>query len=128
MGRFSWSVLMFVISAVRLRYPNIGRQDSLRLVLMASTLAPQWSPGVAEESSVPRALSRDEQAILALVRRSGVSLPIPELAAQLGLDPAVAQAACEYLVGRGLLQATVYAVGVPAGTKPATATAAATVR
>ncbi len=69
---------------------------------------------------MPRALSRDEQVILALVRRTGSSLPIPELAAQLGLDPAVAQTACEYLVGRGLLQATVYAVGVPAGAKAAT--------
>ena len=66
---------------------------------------------------MPRALSRDEQAILALVRRTGTSLPIPALAAQLGLDPAAAQAACDYLVGRGLLQATVYAVGVPAGSK-----------
>ena len=56
---------------------------------------------------MPRALSRDEQAILALVRRTGASLPVPELATQLGLDPAAAQAACAYLVERGLLQATV---------------------
>ena len=76
---------------------------------------------------MPRALSRDEQAILALVRRTGTSLPVPALATQLGLDPAAAQTACEYLISRGLLQATVYAVGVPAGTKPATATAAAIV-
>ncbi len=71
---------------------------------------------------MPRALSRDEQAILALVRRTGASLPIPELAARLDLDPATAQAACEYLVSRGLLQATVYAVGVPTATKPVAAT------
>ena len=67
---------------------------------------------------MPRALSRDEQAILALVRRTSASLPIPELAAQLDLDPATAQAACEYLVSRGLLQATVYAVAAPATSKP----------
>lgn len=67
---------------------------------------------------MPRAPSRDQQAILALVRRRGGSLPIPELAAELGLDPAAAQAACEYLVSRGLLQATVYAVAAPLGTKP----------
>ncbi len=67
---------------------------------------------------MPRAPSRDEQAILTLVRRSGASLPIPALAAELGLDPAAAQAACEYLVSRGLLQATIYAVAAPLGTKP----------
>lgn len=67
---------------------------------------------------MPRAPSRDEQAILTLVRRRGGSLPIPVLAAELGLDPTAAQAACEYLVSRGLLQATVYAVAAPLGTKP----------
>ena len=56
---------------------------------------------------MPRALSRDEQAILALVRRTGTSFPIPELA------------------GRGLLQATVYAVGAPVMPKPARAGARA---
>ena len=66
---------------------------------------------------MPRALSRDEQAILTLVRRADAALPIPQLATQLGLDPAVAQAACAYLVARGLLQATVYAVAAPATTK-----------
>jgi DNA-binding IclR family transcriptional regulator len=66
---------------------------------------------------MPRALSRDEQAILAFVRRTDVALPIPELAAQLGLEPAAAQTACAYLVERGLLQAAVYAVTAPANTK-----------
>ncbi len=70
---------------------------------------------------MPRALSRDEQAILALVRRTGASLPIPELAHQLGLDPTAAQTACEYLVSRGLLQATVYAVAAPATSKQSAA-------
>lgn len=75
---------------------------------------------------MPRALTRDEQAILAHVRRTGAARPIPELAAELGLSLAAAQAACEYLIDRGLLQATVYAVGVPATTKahPAPATTA----
>ncbi len=67
---------------------------------------------------MPRALSRDEQAILTLVRRTDAALPIPQLTTQLGLDPTAAQAACEYLVARGLLQATIYAVAVPATTKP----------
>jgi len=68
---------------------------------------------------MPRALTRDEQAILGHVRRTGAARPIPELAAELGLSPAAAQAACEYLIGRGLLQATVYAVGLPtASTSP----------
>ena len=66
---------------------------------------------------MPRALSRDEQAILTLVRRTSASLPVPELATQLGLDPVTAQTACAYLIERGLLQATVYAVSVPAGTR-----------
>ena len=74
---------------------------------------------------MPRALSRDEQAILTLARRTGASLPVPELAAQLGLDMAAAQPACAYLVSRGLLQATVYAVGVPTGAKAVPAAAGA---
>ena len=73
---------------------------------------------------MPRALTREEQAILLLVRQTGAALPIPELAQRLGLEAAVAQAACAYLVERGLLRASVYAVapakipaaGAPAGT------------
>ena len=63
---------------------------------------------------MPRALSRDEQAILALVRRTGTSFPVPELADRLAIPPEAAQAACEYLVSRGLVRATVYAVAAPA--------------
>ncbi len=74
---------------------------------------------------MPRALSRDEQAILALVRRTGASLPVPELASQLDLDQTTAQTACEYLVSRGLLQATVYAVAAPVASKPPAAAVAA---
>jgi DNA-binding transcriptional MocR family regulator len=66
---------------------------------------------------MPRALTRDEQAILARVRRTASSLPIPELAQDLGLTLEGAQSACDYLVSRGLLQATVYAVGLPAPAK-----------
>jgi len=66
---------------------------------------------------MPRALSRDEQAILALVRRSDGTIPLPELAVRLDLAVPVAQAACDYLVGRGLLRAAVYAVETPAGAK-----------
>ena len=70
---------------------------------------------------MPRALTRDEQAILARLRRSPASRPIPELAAELGIGTEQTQAACEYLVGRGLLRATIYAVAVP---KPSGTTAA----
>ena len=66
---------------------------------------------------MPRALTRDEQAIMAAVRHVHGSPPIPDLAAQLGPRPEVVQAACEYLVGRGLLQATVYAVDAPPTSK-----------
>ena len=66
---------------------------------------------------MPRALTRDEQAILALVRRSDGAIPVPELAVRLDLAVPVAQAACDYLVGRGLLRASVYAVEAPFGTK-----------
>ena len=66
---------------------------------------------------MPRALSRDEQAILALVRRGDAAIPVPELAVQLNLAIPVVQAACEYLVGRGLLQASIYAVQAPLGAK-----------
>ena len=66
---------------------------------------------------MPRALSRDEQAILTLVRRTGGSIPVPDLAAKLGLTIEAAQAACDYLISRSLLQATVYAVAAPAVTK-----------
>ena len=45
---------------------------------------------------MPRALTRDEQAILALVRRSDAALPVPELAVRLNLAVPVAQAACDY--------------------------------
>jgi hypothetical protein len=62
---------------------------------------------------MPRALTRDEQAILARLRRSAASRPIPELATELGIGVEQAQAACEYLVDRGLLRATIYAVAVP---------------
>ena len=71
---------------------------------------------------MPRALTREEQAILALVRQTGAALPVPELAQRLSLDTAVAQAACEYLVERGLVRASVYAVApakVPAAGAPA---------
>jgi DNA-binding Lrp family transcriptional regulator len=71
---------------------------------------------------MPRALTRDEQAILARLRRTAASQPIPELATELGISAEQAQAACEYLVDRGLLRATIYAVSVP---KPATAAAPA---
>ena len=74
---------------------------------------------------MPRTLSRDEQAIVALVRRAGTSFPVPELADRLGIAPEAAQAACEYLVSRGLLRATVYAVGAPVVPKPARADARA---
>ena len=53
---------------------------------------------------MPRAVSRDEQAILLLVGRTGSSFPVPELAQRLGLTPEAAQRACEYLVSRGLLR------------------------
>ena len=66
---------------------------------------------------MPRALSRDEQAILVLVRRSDVAIPVPELAVRLNLAIPVVQAACDYLVSRGLLRAAVYAVEAPLGTK-----------
>ena len=68
---------------------------------------------------MPRALRGDEQAILALVRRTGTSVLVPELADRLGIAPEAAQAACEYLVSRGLLQATVYAVAVRAAGRAA---------
>ena len=66
---------------------------------------------------MPRALSRDEQALLALVRHSDAAIPVPELAVRLNLAVPVAQAACDYLVGRGLLRASVYAVEAPLGAK-----------
>jgi hypothetical protein len=69
------------------------------------------------EGGMPRALNRDEQAILTFVRRNGGSTPVTELANQLSIAPDTAQTACEYLIGRGLLSATVYAVGVPATAK-----------
>jgi hypothetical protein len=69
---------------------------------------------------MPRALTRDEQAILARLRRNPASRPIPELATELDISIEQAQAACDYLVGRGLIQATIYAVAVP---KPAASAA-----
>ena len=66
---------------------------------------------------MPRALSRDEQAVLALVRRADVAIPVPELAVRLNLAVPVAQAACDELVSRGLLRASVYAVEAPLGAK-----------
>ena len=45
---------------------------------------------------MPRALTRDEQAILALVRRSDAARPVPKLAVRLNLAVPVAQAACDY--------------------------------
>lgn len=69
------------------------------------------------EGGMPRALNRDEQAIMNFVRRSGGSTPVTELAKQLSIAPDTAQTACEYLIGRGLLSATVYAVGVPVTAK-----------
>jgi hypothetical protein len=71
---------------------------------------------------MPRALTRDEQAILNHVRRSGASVPVPELAARLGIAPEAAQTACDYLVSRSLLRASIYAV---APTTPAKQHAAA---
>jgi len=72
---------------------------------------------------MPRALSRDEQAILSHVRRSGASIPVPELAAHLGIAPDAAQTACEYLVGRSLLRASIYAVTSATPAKQTAATA-----
>jgi len=66
---------------------------------------------------MPRALSRDEQAILILVRRGEAAIPVPELAVRRTLAVPVAQAACDYLVGRGLLHVSVYAVEAPLGRK-----------
>ena len=66
---------------------------------------------------MPRALNRDEQAVLALVRRSEAAIPVPELAVRLNLAVSVAQAACDYLVSRGLLRAAIYAVEAPVGAK-----------
>jgi hypothetical protein len=66
---------------------------------------------------MPRALTREEQAILAAVRRAAGSMPIPELAARLGLSVEVTQTACDYLVSRGLVQAAVYAVVAPPTSK-----------
>ena len=66
---------------------------------------------------MPRALTREEQAILTLVRRSDVAIPVPELAVRLNLAIPVAQAACDYLVSRGLLRASIYAVEAPLGAK-----------
>ena len=66
---------------------------------------------------MPRALNRDEQAVLALVRRSEAAIPVPELAVRLNLTVSVAQAACDYLVSRGLLRAAIYAVEAPVGAK-----------
>lgn len=67
---------------------------------------------------MPRALSRDEQAILSFARRTGASVPVPQLAEQLGISADAAQQACEYLVSRSLLRASVYAVAVPQVVKP----------
>ena len=66
---------------------------------------------------MPRALSRDEQAILNHVRRSGASIPVPELATRLGIAPDAAQTACDYLVGRSLLRASIYAVAAASPAK-----------
>jgi hypothetical protein len=66
---------------------------------------------------MPRALSRDEQAVLNYVRRTGGSVPIPDVARELGLETAAAQTAAEYLVERALLRASVYAVAPAAGIK-----------
>src|SRR5215211_957705 len=79
-------------------------------VCSAPRLAPQEPP-------MPRALTRDEQAILTLVRRGDTAIPVPELAVRLNLAVPVAQAACDYLVGRRLLRASVYAVESPLGAK-----------
>ena len=73
---------------------------------------------------MPRALSRDEQAVLAFVRRRGGAIPIPELAAELGLAVDGTQTACDYLVQRGLLRAAVYAVEASTRTKSAAPVAA----
>ena len=66
---------------------------------------------------MPRALTRDEQAILNHVRRGGASVPVPELAERLGIAPEAAQTACDYLVGRALLRASIYAVAPTAPAK-----------
>ncbi len=71
---------------------------------------------------MPRALSRDEQLILTAVRRrSSESLPIPELARAVSLSVEAVQSACDYMIGRGLLHAAVYAVSVPPSRRPGTA-------
>jgi len=59
---------------------------------------------------MPRALTREEQVVLTYVRKQGGSLPIPDLAQALSLSAEKVQACCEYLVGRGLLHTTIYAV------------------
>ena len=69
---------------------------------------------------MPRALSRDEQAVLTFVRRTGGSIPVPEVAARVGLSVESVQAACDYLISRGLLQASVYAVAAALGPKTST--------
>ena len=66
---------------------------------------------------MPRALNRDEQATLALVRRAEVAIPVPELAVRLNLAIPVTQASCDYLMSRALLRASIYAADPPPGAK-----------
>jgi hypothetical protein len=63
---------------------------------------------------MPRSLSKDEQSVLAFMRRVTDTQPIPEIARTLDLPIGVVQTSCEYLVSRGLLQVSIYAVALPA--------------
>lgn len=67
---------------------------------------------------MPRALSRDEQLVLTYVRHAGGSLPVPDIVRALGLPSERVQAACEYLISRGLLHSTVYAVAASTAHRP----------
>jgi hypothetical protein len=80
------------------RYATVDEtaRGVLRLIFLATMLPTLHRHPQPEEPPMPRALTRDEQAILALVRRSDAALPVPELAVRLNLAVPVAQAACDY--------------------------------
>ncbi|MHB8576554.1 MAG: hypothetical protein ACYDCQ_14625 [Dehalococcoidia bacterium] len=63
---------------------------------------------------MPRALSRDEQLVHNYVRRHAASVPVPAVAEELGLSETTTADACAYLVERGLLRVSIYAVAPPA--------------
>jgi hypothetical protein len=62
---------------------------------------------------MPRSLSKAEQSVLSFMRRATESQPIPDIARRLDLPIEVVQTSCEYLVSRGLLQVSIYAVALP---------------